>query len=187
MINLRNLPRAITKVHGSILPVFSKGSYIYTDDNRKYLDLTSGIGALSTGHCHPHVTRVVSRQLNKYVHLPQQVFMTHPMQVELSEKIVNTMPSKELDTIFYVNSGSEATDNAIKIARKYTGKSNIIAISKGFHGRSIAALSVTSSNLSCKKGITPSLAPTSVRNHVKDLLMTYLVFNLHQMIRRLLS
>ena len=160
MNNLRNLPKSISKIHGDIFPVLAKGSFIYTSDNKKYLDLTSGIGALSSGHCHHNVTKKVSEQLSKYVHLPQQVFMTHPIQVELSKKIVKTMPYKELDTIFYVNSGSEATDNAIKIARKYTGKSNIISMNKGFHGRSIAALSVTSSNLVCKKGTTPLLANT---------------------------
>ena len=67
------------------------------------------------------------------------------------------MPSTRLDNIFYVSSGSEATDNAIKIARVYTGKSNIIAMNRGFHGRTIAALSITSSNTVCKNGISPLL------------------------------
>jgi len=67
------------------------------------------------------------------------------------------MNNKKLDNIFYVNSGSEATDNAIKIARKYTNKPNIIAMNKGFHGRTLGALSVTSSNLNCKKGIYPTI------------------------------
>jgi 4-aminobutyrate aminotransferase len=68
------------------------------------------------------------------------------------------MPNDKLDNIFYVNSGSEATDNSIKIARKYTHKPNIIAMNKGFHGRSIAALSITSSNIGCRKGLTPLLS-----------------------------
>ena len=67
------------------------------------------------------------------------------------------MPSNTLNSIFYVNSGSEATDNAIKIARAYTKKQNIITMKKGFHGRTYGALSVTSSNLSCKKNINPLL------------------------------
>ena len=65
------------------------------------------------------------------------------------------MPCSSLNNVFYVNSGSEATDNAIKIARSYTKKQNIITMSKGFHGRTYGALSVTSSNLTCKKHINP--------------------------------
>jgi 4-aminobutyrate aminotransferase-like enzyme len=154
---LRHIPRSISKLHGDIYPIYAKGSYIYTK-HTKYLDLTSGIGALSTGHNHPYIVDKVKKQLDKYVHFPQQVFQSHPIQVELTEKILKTMPDKTLDNIFYVNSGSEATDNAIKIARKYTGKSNIITMNGGFHGRTLGALSVTSSNLGCKKGISPLMS-----------------------------
>ena len=122
-------PKSIFKLHSTIYPVSAKGSYIFTDNNKKYLDLTSGIGALSTGHNHPYVIDMVHNQLEKYVHIPQQVFKSHPIQTELSRKLLNTITSPRLDSIFYVNSGSEATDNAIKIARKYTGKSNIITMS----------------------------------------------------------
>ena len=157
MCILKNIPKSINKLHSKIYPVFAKGSYVYTS-SKKYLDLTSGIGALSTGHNHPDVINSVKEQLTKYVHIPQQVFKSHPMQVELTSKLLDTIPNKKMDNVFYVNSGSEATDNAIKIARKYTGKSNIISMNRGFHGRTIGALSVTSSNLSCKKGITPLMS-----------------------------
>lgn len=153
---LKNIPRSISKLHYDIFPTVAKGSYIYTTDT-KYLDLTSGIGALSTGHNHPLVVKKVEKQLRKYVHMPQQIFQSHPAQVELTEKLLKTMPSTRLDNVFYVSSGSEATDNAIKIARVYTGKSNIIAMNRGFHGRTIAALSITSSNTVCKNGISPLL------------------------------
>ena len=149
----RHIPKSIIKLHSKILPVTSHGSYVYTSDN-KYLDFTSGIGALSTGHNHPLVKNRVIKQLNKYVHLPQQVFQSHPIQLELTEKIIQTTPA-ELNSIFYTNSGSEATENAIKIARKHTGKSNIIAMCGGFHGRTLGALSVTSSNTNCRRGVTP--------------------------------
>tara|TARA_B110000971_G_C20036606_1_gene514631 strand:- start:1944 stop:3167 length:1224 start_codon:yes stop_codon:yes gene_type:complete len=155
---IKNIPKSISKLHSSIYPVYAKGSYIYTGDHNKYLDLTSGIGALSTGHNHPYIKNAVSAQLDKYVHIPQQVFQSHPIQTELTNKILETVPGTDLDSIFYVSSGSEATDNAIKIARKHTGKSNIISMNGGFHGRTIAALSVTSSNLNCRKGLTPLLS-----------------------------
>ena len=152
----KHIPSSIKKVHGCILPLYAKDNYIYTAD-KKYLDLTSGIGALSTGHNHPHVISKVTEQLTKYVHLPQQVFQTHPIQMEVSEKIIDTMPDG-LDNIFYVNSGSEAIENAIKIARLYTGKSNIITMNGGFHGRTLGALSVTSSNTACRKNIAPLMS-----------------------------
>ena len=154
---LNHLPKSISKLHKSILPISAKGSYIYTKNN-KYLDLTAGIGALSTGHNHPLVINKVKTQLNNYVHFPQQLFKSHPIQIDLTSKLLDTFKNKTIDNIFYVNSGSEATDNAIKIARKYTGKSNIIAMNKGFHGRTLGALSITSSNLNCKKGIAPLLS-----------------------------
>tara|TARA_B100001248_G_C27379120_1_gene455987 strand:- start:26 stop:1222 length:1197 start_codon:yes stop_codon:yes gene_type:complete len=153
-----SIPKSINKIHSIICPIYAKGSYVYSSNKRKYLDLTSGIGALSTGHNHPYVVDKVKDQLDKYVHMPQQVFKTHPIQVELTEKILKTVEGTNMDNIFYVNSGSEATENSIKIARKYTGKSNIIAMNRGFHGRTIAALSVTSSNLSCRKGMRPLLS-----------------------------
>ena len=156
---LKHIPKSISKLHHTILPISSKGSYIFTE-NAKYLDLTSGIGALSTGHNHPYVVEKVKFQLDNYVHIPQQIFKSHPIQIELTKKILDIMPTKQLDNIFYVNSGSEATDNAIKIARSYTKKSNIISINGGFHGRTLGALSVTSSNLNCKRGITPLLSNT---------------------------
>jgi 4-aminobutyrate aminotransferase len=156
---LNHIPKSISKLHKAILPIGAKGSYIFTE-NEKYLDLTSGIGALSTGHNHPKVVEKVKTQLESYVHMPQQIFKSHPIQIELTEKILNIMPNKILDNIFYVSTGSEATDNAIKIARAYTKKSNIISINGGFHGRTLGALSVTSSNLNCKRGITPLLSNT---------------------------
>jgi 4-aminobutyrate aminotransferase len=154
----RHIPSSINKIHGKILPVFAKDSMIYTSNNNKYLDLTSGIGALSTGHNHPYVIKKVTEQLNKYVHFPQQIFNTHPIQMEVTEKIIKTMPHKRLDNIFYVNSGSEAVDNAIKISKLYTKRQNIITMIGGFHGRTLGALSVTSSNLSCRKSVSPLLS-----------------------------
>ena len=122
--------------------------------NNKYLDFTSGIGTLSTGHSHPYIISKVTEQLPKIIHCQQQIFKSHPPQIELVEKMLTILP-KDLDKLFFTNSGSEAIDNAIKIARKYTNKNNIIAMNGGFHGRTIAALSITSSNLFCKQNTHP--------------------------------
>lgn len=153
----KNISNAIKILHPTIFPKYASGSWLYTKDNKKYLDFTSGIGALSTGHNHPYIIKNVKSQLDKYVHMPQQLFNIHEASNELTGKLLDIMPDKSLDTFFYVNSGSEATDNAIKIARSYTKKQNIITMNKGFHGRTYGALSVTSSNLTCKKNINPIL------------------------------
>ena len=153
----KNISNAIKILHPTIYPKYASGSWLYTKDNQKYLDFTSGIGALSTGHNHPHIIKNVKSQLDKYVHMPQQLFNIHQASNELTEKLLNIMPYDYLNSFFYVNSGSEATDNAIKIARAYTKKQNIITMNKGFHGRTYGALSVTTSNLTCKKNINPML------------------------------
>ena len=152
-----NLPGAIKILHSNIFPKYGKGSWLFDNNNTKYLDFTSGIGALSTGHSHPHIIEAVKTQVDKYVHSPQQIFNIHEASNKLTPSLLKIMPSNTLNSIFYVNSGSEATDNAIKIARAYTKKQNIITMKKGFHGRTYGALSVTSSNLSCKKNINPLL------------------------------
>jgi 4-aminobutyrate aminotransferase len=153
----RNLPKAIKILHPNIFPKSGSGSWIESSKGIMYLDFTSGIGALSTGHSHPRVIDKVVEQVNKYVHMPQQLFNIHDMSNEYTKKLLSIMPNKSLNNVFYVNSGSEATDNAIKIARAYTKKQNIISMKKGFHGRTYGALSVTSSNLTCKKHINPLL------------------------------
>ena len=147
-MTFRNFPTALSKLH-KIIPQYAKGSRIYTKD-KSYLDFTSGIGALSTGHSHPYIIKKVNEQLKKSVHLSQQVFLTHEPQIELTNKLMKIMPSPNIDNFFFTNSGSEAIDNAIKISRRYTGKTNIISMLGGFHGRTIGALSITSSNVNCK-------------------------------------
>lgn len=158
MESVRHLPRSISKLHTNIIPASTFGSWITNFNEETYLDLTSGIGALSTGHSHPRVIEAVQKQVKQYVHIPQQVFQSHPIQIELNKKLFSIMPSSSLDTFFYCNSGSEAVDNAIKLARNYTQKQNIITMNKAFHGRTIGALSVTSSNISCRKNTFPLMS-----------------------------
>ena len=158
MTILKYIPNAITKLHKDLYAKAACGSYIIDEFENIFLDMTSGIGALSTGHSHPKVIEKVKKQVETYVHIPQQVFKSHPAQEELTYKILETTSYKNLNNIFYTNSGSESTENAIKIATKYTNKSNIVTISGGFHGRTIGALSVTSSNTTCREGVRPLLS-----------------------------
>jgi 4-aminobutyrate aminotransferase len=152
---LNHIPRAISKLHCEVVPVIGAGAHVYTAKGTKYLDYTSGIGALSTGHSHPQVIMEVKNQLNQIVHAPQQVFGTHEPQIELTQRLLEVMPTSNLNSFFYTNSGSESTDNALKIARRATGKTNIIAINGGFHGRTLGAMSVSSSNVNSKMSSQP--------------------------------
>ena len=88
-MTFRNFPTALSKLH-KIIPQYDKGSRIYTKD-KSYLDFTSGIGALSTGHSHPYIIKKVNEQLKKSVHLSQQVFLTHEPQIELTNKLMKIM------------------------------------------------------------------------------------------------
>ena len=139
MFNIFNhVPKTMSKLHRNIIPTSGKGSWLYTADGRKYLDFTSGIGALSTGHSHPYIIDKVKTQLPKLVHIQQQIFGSHPPQIDLTQKLLEIMPHKDLNNFFYVNSGSEATDNAIKIARKHTGRQNILAMNKRISRKNIS-------------------------------------------------
>ena len=148
---IKHLPRALSKLHRNIIPVRAKGCWIFDKDGKKFLDLTSGIGALGTGHSHSHVISRVRDQLDMLVHAGQLIYGSHCPQIELNQKLHDIMPHERLDTFFYTNSGSEATEAAIRIAQFYTGRRNIIAMQGGFHGRTAGALSVTSSNTICRK------------------------------------
>lgn len=150
MLNItKHLPNTIKKFNDIIVSK-GKGSWVWDINNIKYLDFTGGIGALSTGHSHPRIVKTIQNQSNKMILAQQNVFLSHEPQINLTKQLLDIMPD-HLNNFFYVNSGSEATDNAIKIARQYTKKQNIITLNKGFHGRTLGAMSVTSSNVNYRK------------------------------------
>jgi 4-aminobutyrate aminotransferase-like enzyme len=130
------------------------GSWVTDMYDRKYLDLTSGIGALSTGHSHPRVIQRVEAQLPKFVHAQQNCIYTYPDQVRLMENMSETLPN-HLNSFFFTNSGSEAVENSVKLARKATGRTNIISFIGGFHGRTLGGMSLSTSKTSCRQGYQP--------------------------------
>ena len=100
---LHNIPQSINKLHKSLIIKKAFGCSVISTDNKKYLDLTSGIGALSTGHSHPRVINSIKKQIDNYVHIPQQVFGSHTIQTQLNENILSICPDS-LNSIFYTNS-----------------------------------------------------------------------------------
>ena len=105
---------------------------------RKYLDFTCGIGVANLGHCHPAVTKAAQEQAGKLVHGQINIAFQKPY-LELVETLIPVMPHKSLDTFFFWNSGAEAVEAAIKLARHATKKQNIIAMQGSYHGRTFGA------------------------------------------------
>src|SRR5699024_10216564 len=116
---------------------------LYDADDRRYLDFTAGIGVTSTGHCHPKVVAAAQEQVGKLIHGQYTTIMHQPL-LTLTERLGEVLPPT-LDRLFFTNSGSEAIEAALRLARQATGRPNIIVFHGGFHGRTVAAASLTSS------------------------------------------
>ncbi len=116
------------------------GIYMYDPDGKSYIDLISGIGVSNVGHSHPNVVKAAKDQLDHYMHLMVYGEYVQSPQVKLGEALVKTLPAP-LDAVYLVNSGSEAIEGAIKLAKRYTGKPNIVSCIDAYHGSSHGALS----------------------------------------------
>lgn len=115
--------------------------YMYGENNKKYLDLISGIGVSNVGHCHPEVVEAVKTQVEKYMHLMVYGEFVQSPQTILASKLICTLPPV-LDSVYLVNSGSEATEGALKLAKRYTKRREIISCKNAYHGSSHGAFSV---------------------------------------------
>ena len=121
-----------------------EGCYIWDTEGRKYLDFTSGIGVVSTGHSHPKIVEAISKQAGRLLFAQQNILPVTPIALELLTRLKGIVPD-ELTRFFFCQSGSEAVDNALKLARSYTGRQNVISFSGGYHGRTYGAMSITTS------------------------------------------
>lgn len=138
------------------LEIVEASGVLMTDKNgKKYIDLISGISVSNIGHRHPKVVEAIHLQTDKYLHLMVYGEYIQSPQVLLAEKITSLLPS-HLSNVFLVNSGSEANDGALKLARKYTGRSEIISCFNAYHGSTFGALSAMGS-LSYKQNFAPLL------------------------------
>ncbi|WP_420575717.1 aspartate aminotransferase family protein [Ekhidna sp.] len=124
--------------------VSAEGVYMTDIDGKKYLDLISGIGVSNVGHRHPNVVKAIKEQVDKHLHVMVYGEFVQSPQVRLAEALIKTLPNT-LDSVYLVNSGSEAIEGAMKLAKRYTGRSNLIACKDAYHGSSHGALSLTGS------------------------------------------
>lgn len=129
--------------------VRGRGSCVWDDAGNEYIDCVAGIAVCSTGHCHPAVVEAIRRQAGELIHCSNLYYV--PNQAELAEKLVEITG---LGKAFFSNSGAEANEGAIKLARVRTGKKEFVAFTHGFHGRTCGSLAVTH-----KPGIREPFAP----------------------------
>jgi 4-aminobutyrate aminotransferase/(S)-3-amino-2-methylpropionate transaminase len=155
LIGLReqNVPRGVY----NYFPAFAdhaKNAIITDVEGREFIDMAGGIGVMNVGHCHPKVVEAVQRQAEKFSHTSFNVMMYEPY-IRLAEKLNRAAPGKNPKKTMFVNSGAEAVENGIKIARYHTGRNAVIAFEGAFHGRTLLGMTLTSKVLPYKTGFGP--------------------------------
>jgi len=146
----------ISPVWSRITPIVAEraeGAYVYDQDGARYLDFTSGIGVTNTGHCHPKVVRAVQEQAAKLLHGQANIIFHQPL-LELAKELRTIVP-EGLDCFFFSNSGAEAVEGAVKLARHATGRPNVIVFQGSFHGRTALTMALTTSKTIYRAGYQP--------------------------------
>ena len=129
------------------------GSYVYATDGRKYLDFTCGIGVANTGHCHPKVVEAIRAQAGLFLHAQANIVVHQPMLQLIAELREIVHPS--IDAFFFSNSGAEALEGAVKLARAATRRTNVIVFQGSFHGRTAGTMALTTSKTIYRAGFQP--------------------------------
>jgi len=147
----------------------AEGIYMYNAEGKAWMDLISGIGVSNLGHSNPKVIEAVKTQVDKYMHLMVYGEYVQTPQVRFAEKLVSILPTN-LNSVYFTNSGTEAVEGALKLAKRYTGRSEVISCHNAYHGSTHGALSVMG-NEDYKQAYRPLLPGVKfIRfNHVDDL------------------
>jgi 4-aminobutyrate aminotransferase len=162
-----NAKRLIERDHEVVSPSYTRGyplvaksgrgALVEDVDGNVFLDFAAGIAVVSTGHCHPKVVAAIQKQAADLMHMSCTDFY-FPGMVELAEKLASIAPGSEAKRVYFGNSGAEAIEAAMKLARYHTGRDKFIAFYGCFHGRTIGALSLTASKAVQRKGFGALLA-----------------------------
>lgn len=147
------LPRGVGQAHG-VFAVRAENAEIWDVEGRRWIDFCAGIAVVNTGHCHPKVMAAARAQLDSFTHTCFQV-VAYESYVRLAERLNALAPGKTPKKTFFMNTGAEAVENALKVARVYTGRSGIIAFNGAFHGRTMFSLALTGKVDPYKKGFGP--------------------------------
>ncbi|MEW6367632.1 MAG: aspartate aminotransferase family protein [Acidobacteriota bacterium] len=145
----------VTKGVEPIVVVASEGRTLTADDGRRYLDCFAGISVVNAGHCHPRILAAAREQMERLVHCCSSVYQV-PVVGELAAKLAAVAPG-DLKKSFFGNSGAEAVEGAMRLAKQATGRHELVALGHSFHGRTIGTLSITG-NSKRKKGNGPYLS-----------------------------
>lgn len=119
----------------------AEGVYLYGSDGEKYLDMISGISVSNIGHRHPKVVKAIKEQADKYLHLMVYGEYVQSPQIKLANLLVSQLP-ESLNNVYFVNSGSEAVEGGMKLAKRYTGRTEIVCFNNAYHGSTHGSLSV---------------------------------------------
>jgi 4-aminobutyrate aminotransferase len=138
-----------------VLAARGEGVHLIDTDGRRYLDFTAGIGVTSTGHCHPRVVAAAQEQVATLIHGQYTTVMHQPL-LRLTERLGDVLPAG-LDSLFFANSGSEAVEASVRLARQATGRPLIVAFDGGFHGRTMGAAALTTSGAKIRAGFGPMM------------------------------
>ncbi len=130
------------------------GAVIEDVDGNRFLDLTAGIAVTAAGHCHPEVVAAIKDQADKLLHMSGTDFYYEP-QIDLAQRLAELAPGPTPKRVFFTNSGAEALEAALKLARLHTGRSRVIAFLGAFHGRTYGAMSLSGSKLVHRRGFSP--------------------------------
>eukprot|EP00565_Helicotheca_tamesis_P002047 CAMPEP_0185730796 /NCGR_PEP_ID=MMETSP1171-20130828/11036_1 /TAXON_ID=374046 /ORGANISM="Helicotheca tamensis, Strain CCMP826" /LENGTH=419 /DNA_ID=CAMNT_0028399927 /DNA_START=32 /DNA_END=1291 /DNA_ORIENTATION=+ len=133
-----------------------QGSYVETSCGKRLLDFTTGIGVTNCGHSHPRIVEATQKQCSEIVHAQVNIAY-HDKMLELTDLLIPSLP-KGLDTIFYGTTGAEAVENALKMARAYTGKHATVVFRGGYHGRTFGTMSMTTSSRIYRQKFGPLLS-----------------------------
>lgn len=130
------------------------GAQVWDVDGNQYIDFAAGIATNSTGHCHPEVVRAITEQAQKFIHIAGTDYY-YEVQIKLAERLASLAPWEGESRVFLANSGAETIEAALKMARWYTKRQNVIAFFGAFHGRTMGALSLTASKVVQRDGFFP--------------------------------
>src|SRR6266446_6407355 len=130
------------------------GAVIEDVDGNLFLDFTAGIAVTATGHCHPEVVAAIQDQAGKLLHMSGTDFYYQP-QIDLAQRLAESAPGTTPKRVFFTNSGAEALEAGLKLARWHTGRSRALAFMGAFHGRTYGAMSLSGSKLVHRRGFSP--------------------------------
>jgi 4-aminobutyrate aminotransferase len=134
----------------------AQGAIVTDPDGNRFLDFAAGIAVVATGHCHPRVVQAIQRQAERLIHMSGTDFYYENM-VTLAEKLARLVPGGPPRRVYFGNSGTEAVEAAIKLARYHTGRSQFVAFVGAFHGRTMGSLALTNSKTTQRKGFFPMM------------------------------